>query len=346
VVETHRLGTYVTRRLVEAGAAAVLLSRAATAWAGDAPSVDDIKQAESDFNHGRESYKGGSYSEAAEYFESADSHAPNDRVIELAINARDRAGQLDRAATLAQLAIDRYPNSDRLRKLAGPLIERARTEDLAVTVDCDEACTLLDGERLIHGDAMTHRIVFLPPGDHTLRAGWSEDRSDEKPVTGKAGDAPSLTFAAPPLPKKEEAPAAPVPAANPLQDQGERPTPKPLPPLVFWSGLGATAVLGGITIWSGVDTLNNPGKDKVRAACAGGQTPACTSVYNQGRDHQTRTNILIGATSVAGAATAVIGVLFTDWAKGGSSESAPESASIVPWIDYAGGPSVGASGRF
>jgi len=334
----------VSHRVLRVLAVAFVLGRATLASAADSPSVDDVKAAESDFNHGREAYKAGSYNEAADYFESADTHAPNDRVLELAINARDRAGHLDRAATLSELAITRYPSSDRLRKVAEPLLERAHTELLAVTVDCTDACTLLDGERIVHGDAAAHRVVYLSPGDHTIRAGWSADRTDSKPVTGKAGDTVSIQFTAPPLPKVEE--AAPLAGpTNPVTDNGPTVSPKPLPPVVFWSGLGATVALGAITTWSGVDTLNNPGKDKVRAECNPTPKSDCQSLYDEGRNHQTRTNVLIGATSVVGVATAVIGLFFTNW-KGHASGDASAETGVSPWVAYDRGPSVGATGRF
>ena len=70
------------------------------------------------------------------------------------------------------------------------------------------------------------------------------------------------------------------------------------------------------------------------------EQPNCNSLYNQGLDAQTRTNILIGATSVVGAATAVVGIFFTDWS-GKKSES---SAAVVPWVSYASGPAAGAMG--
>src|SRR6185312_17081620 len=76
------------------------------AQAAESPSVEDVKAAEGDFSRGREAYKTGNYVEAAEYFESADGHAPNERVLELAITSRERAGNLDRAATLAQYGLE------------------------------------------------------------------------------------------------------------------------------------------------------------------------------------------------------------------------------------------------
>jgi hypothetical protein len=317
---------------------ALTLAPAARAeGSSSSPSVDEIKAAETDFNKGREAYKGGEYGEAAEYFESADGHAPNDRVLELAITAREKAGDVARAATLVQYGLDTYPNSE----VAKSLLERAHTELLQVAVTCDEACNLLEGTHLVHGGAATQRTLFLPPGDYTVRAAWSDDRAQSKPASGGAGASVTLSFSAPPIPVKAEI-AAPSTAANPASDQGTAGPPHGLPPLYFFIGAGATVVLGGVTVWSGLDTLNNPGKDAVRTACVG-QGDSCPE-YKDGRSRQLRTNVLIGATSVVGVATAVVGALFTDWS--GRKAERPETAKVSPWVSYDNGPAVGAVGRF
>ena len=333
-------------RVASIGALLVTLGGIPLAHAGGgAPSVDEIKAAESDFNHGREAYKGGSYVEAAEYFESADGHAPNDRVLELAISARMKAGNLDRAATLAQYGLETYPNSERLRKVATPIVDQAKKELIAATIRCDEACTLLDGTRVVHGGATTRRVVFLSPGEHTIRAAWSEDRADSREVSGAAAGEAAVEFKAPPIPRKEE---VPVPVTGPAGNEAARNAPPPeekkggLPPIVFLSGAGLTLALAGVTVWSGVDTLNNPGKDAVRKSC----TDTNCDLYQQGLAHETRTNVLIGVTSAVAVATGVVGLFFTDWKGGGTTEKPVAAATVTPWVSYDRGPSLGAVGRF
>jgi hypothetical protein len=342
-------GSRVNHRLVQPLALLFALTGAATAVAADAaPTVEEIKSAEQDFNRGREAYKATNYVEAGEYFESADSHAPNDRVLELAINARDKAGNIDRAATLAQYGLELYPNSERIRKVAAPLVERGKAEMFQLTVQCDEECNLLDGTRLVHGGPTIRRIVFLTPGDHTIRAAWSDDRAQSKNVGGKAGETGSLEFQAPPVPTKVEAPQAGASSGNPALDQGPAKEPFGLPPIYFLIGAGTTAALGGVTIWSGIDTVNNPGVDKVKGACqATPQAPDCQSLYDKGRSSQLRTNILIGATSVVGAATAIVGIFATNWSGEPKKDaSAKLGLSISPWVTYHYGPTMGATGRF
>lgn len=331
-----------TRRFVSIGTLLFIVARAGSALAeGEAPTVEDIKAAEVDFNRGREAYKQGSYTEAAEYFESADTHAPNERVLELAIGARDKAGALDRAATLAQLGIDRHPNSDRMKKVATPLIEKAKAELFTVVATCDEACNLLDGTRIVPGRPSVKRTLYLSPGDHSIRAVWSDDRGVTQNTAGKAGDSESLEFKAPPIPKKKVEPVGgagpeqPGPGAKEEESHG-------MSPVVFFIGAGATAVLGGVTVWSGIDTINNPGKDKVQANCI----DTNCGYYQAGRDRQLRTNILIGATGVVGAATAVVGLFLTDWGGHKEDVKADQAKGIRPFIGYSHGPTIGATGRF
>jgi hypothetical protein len=208
-----------------------------------------------------------------------------------------------------------------------------------VTVQCDEACTLLDGTRLVHGGTATHRVVFLTPGDHTIRAAWSDDRALSKDVTGKAGESSTVEFKAPPIPKKPDE-ATPAAGTAPAQNEPAEEKPTGLPPLYFWIGAGTTAALGGVTVWSGIDTVNNPGKAKVQRECV---DTSCQA-YKDGKAHELRTNVLIGATSVVGVATAIVGIFATNW-KGDAMKDTGH-AGISPYVGYHNGPSLGAVGRF
>jgi hypothetical protein len=84
-----------------------------------------------------------------------------------------------------------------------------------------------------------------------------------------------------------------------------------LSPLVFWIGAGTTVVLAGVSTWSGIDTLSNPGKDAVVRECVG-QGINCPT-YQQGLRNQDRTNILWTVTASVGALSGLIGWLWTDW---------------------------------
>jgi hypothetical protein len=115
--------------------------------------------------------------------------------------------------------------------------------------------------------------------------------------------------------------------------------------MVFYIGLATTAVLGGITTWSGIDTLNNPGTDAVENCTAPAGDPRCRDLFDLGKAHETRTNVLIGVTSVVGVTTGVIALFFTNW----GDDSAPaekKEARIMPVLGVSNGVTIGAVGRF
>jgi hypothetical protein len=326
------------------GAALVVLG--GTAWA-QGPSAEDIKVAGAEFDLGKQSYKKRAWADAAEHFEAADARAPSAVAIELAVRARDKAGQLDRAATLAELARKRHPKEASLVKLAEGVVKRARGKLHALSVKCEPGCDLVLGTKLVHGGAARERLVFLNPGGVQVSASWPGDRSRVAPVNAVEGGTGELAFEAPP----EEKPAPTEPAAPVAVTAPVRGTPKPvttrvgaggsggdgLPPAVFFIGAGLTVVAGGFTIWSGIDTQNNPGTDAVREACAG-KGESCPE-YQDGVERQNRTNILLGVTAGLAVTSGVIGALFTDWSGG----SKKQGARVEPFVGLG---AVGARGRF
>jgi len=110
-------------------------------------------------------------------------------------------------------------------------------------------------------------------------------------------------------------------------------------------GAGAPAVAGGVTIWSGLDTVNNPGVDRVKAECKAGDENC--ELYKQGRAKQTRTNILIGVTGVFAVATGVLAAV-VDWGPPAlpTSDEAKKRLRLTPYVGWSHGPSVGARGSF
>src|SRR6185295_5682578 len=76
---------------------------------------------------------------------------------------------------------------------------------------------------------------------------------------------------------------------------------------------GATVAAAGFTAWSGIDAKNNPGVDAVRRDCVG-KGESCPT-YQQGKDAELRTNVLLGVTGGLALGTAVVGLFFTQWSK-------------------------------
>lgn len=316
-----------------------------------APSPADIKAAGKAFDQGRKHYKDGELVEAAEQFEAADQLAPSPTALMLALRARKEAGQMDRAATLSRLALDRHSDDDKLKKLADETLAATQGQFFELTVNCDDPCTLVVGTRLVHGAAATKRVMYLKDGKVSVRAGWSKERVETQEIQGVPGTSGELTFKAPPMPKVETTPPPGPGTSNPDPGPKDGGTVKVEPdggwsPAVFWIGAGLTLVGGGVTVWSGIDTQDNPGRSKVKEECAGLGTDC--QLYKDGVAKQDRTNILVGATAGVGVLTILIGAFLTDW--GGSETAAAPSrvkkASIQPWLGLDNGATLGALGRF
>jgi hypothetical protein len=303
------------------------------------PTPAQLRAAAEAFDRGREAYKAEHFAEAAEQFERADASAPSATALELAMKARDRAGDLDRAGTLAALGLARYADDPNIATTAPEIIQRARAELYEVTVSCAQPCELADGTQIVHGFAAKQRTVFLTPGQHSLRAGWADGKTQSKSIEAMAGMNGELAFEGPAA-EPVEAVVAPPPEPEPEPDTppvAEQPA-KGWSPVVFWIGAGATVVAGGVTAWSGIDTLNNPGKERVQNEC---------DLYQEGRSKQARTNVLLGVTGGLAVATGLIGVLAVDW--GGKSPASGEARArphLKPYFSVGDGFSVGARGIF
>jgi len=118
-------------------------------------------------------------------------------------------------------------------------------------------------------------------------------------------------------------------------------------PVVFIVAASLTAVVGGVLIWSGIDTLT-ANDNYVAAADADRPIADVESLYGSAMDAQTRTNVLVGVTSAL-AVTSLVLVFFTDW--GGGDEPASATVSILPTFDLTpvgdlGGGSLSLRGTF
>lgn len=309
--------------------------------AGAQPDAAQVRKAASEFDEGTRAYKAEEYEEAASRFEAADQAVPSPAALRLAMRSRAEAGQGSRAATLAGLALARYPKDDKTAELARAIIEAHGPDLHRVRVSCASPCVLAVGTRSIHGAHTTRWELYLDPGKHQIAASFFGGVSGGRVlIEASEGGESSMRFE--PNEEPDDGPNAVVAPPPPTDGWGEDPKPDDVPPddpagpdeaedgsglhpAFFVAGLVATAGLGGVTIWSGIDTQNNPGEDVVREACVG-QGEDCPE-YQDGVDRQNRTNILIGATAGTAALTLLVGTLLTDW--GGSSDDDDDAAARV-----------------
>ena len=345
----------MSRASALAAVIACCLTAVSPAAADDAPDPAKVKRAAEEFDLGVASFKAKQYDEAAQHFEAADEAVPGVKALRLAIRARSEAGQGSRAATLAAQALERYADDPDTTKLANETIELYAALLHKVKVSCASPCLLAVGTRAMHGARATRWTVYLDPGKASLAASFLGDTTAKpRPIDAVAGGSSELRFEPPEPTKTNVAPTAtstgsapPVSTAtaSPTSDVpppgGDIDAPKPkkgLHPAFFGVGAGLTVGAGAALIWSGLDTLENPGPDKVRQACAG-KGPDCPE-YKLGLENQLRTNILVGVTAGVGAATVLLAV-FTRWSGG----DAPKKTSLIPIVSVLDrGAAVGVSG--
>jgi hypothetical protein len=315
-----------------------------------APDAERLKTAAEEFDAGRRAFKLKDYENSAVHFENADRDAPSPEALQSAIRGRKEAGQVARALTLSAWGLSRYPSEKAFGEYAKQLISESERSLYKLTVNCSPGCTVIVDSKVLPFGETEAGVIYLDPGQHTLQAGWSYNRHKNADVNAVAAQAGKLSFEAPPVEKMKDT-GATEPSTGSSGSEGgsdtgvEKDKKGGLPPVVFLSALGVTAVLGGVTIWSGLDTVKNPGEQKVKDDCAlWTGTPTDCPTYQTGLAHQMRTNILIGATSVVGATTVVLAVL-TKW---GGEPSKPEKkeAFIMPVVGVHDGVSIGAVGRF
>jgi hypothetical protein len=321
-VRSHRLSV----TLLGLAALGLVATSTPQLLAQSAPSPQQIKEAAGEFDLGIKAAQNGDFETAASHFESADRLAPSADALKAAIRARRDAKQGARAATLAAIALARYPDNKELASFADGAITALAPDLHKVTVTCKPACLLVVDQRLVPGEASAAGTLYLDPGEHTVSAGWGQKSAVQK-VTAAAAGSSALSFT-PPADEKKPLAAPPASAAPPPSSAPPPEAPPPrnsgLPPAVAYGGIALTAVLGGVSIWSGFDTKSNPGPDAVKQLCVG-KGPSCPE-YQDGLSSQRRTNIFLAATGGVAVVTGVVALLFTDW-KGGSDAPARSTGS-------------------
>ncbi len=353
--------------IVSLGLAAAPVAEASAQSPSAAGQADPakLKAASESFEAGAKAFKDGRYEEAAAHFESADEAVPSAKALRLAMRSRREAKQVSRAATLAALALERYPDDPETKTFASDVALELSGKLHRLDISCVSPCVLSstgpDGRsRVVHGTPNTRWTLYVEPGYPTVAASFvvGDLQAPEQKVAAKAGGSSTLRFvpdggATGPTQPTKTTPSKttePKPGGDGAAPPGEPDGPSEtddarasvdlasegsgLSPVFFFVGLAATAGLGGVTVWSGIDTQNDPGPDAVREACVGLGTDC--PAYQDGQAKELRTNVLIGATAGAAVLTTAVGLFLTDW--GGSSAPSADAAVTRVWVDVLGGP--------
>ena len=298
--------------------AGLLLAAASPVLADEpTPTVQEIRSAAAEYDAGRRAFVEKDYAGAADHFENAFHDAPSAEALRNAIRARKRAGQLARAATLAEVASARYPKDAPTMVVVRETLAESIGKLHRVTLSCSPECGVAADGRAISLSDAAQTIFFLEPGSHDILVSWSGDRTRVQKFVARANGRDEISLEAPPLPPPAPvAPAVPagvaiVPAAatGSQLEQAQTPHTKPFGPAVFITLAAISAGGAAFTIWSGINTINDPGTAVVKMEC---HTTSCPA-YQTGLSNQLRTNVAIGVTGGVALGTAIIGIFFTRW---------------------------------
>jgi hypothetical protein len=258
------------------------------------------------------------YAEAARGFAEADSLQPNAVAIESALKAVVLADDPSLGLELVERAEGR-PKTPSLEALMAKAKDKFATRAGRLRVSCPEglACSAHVGERALEPG----QRAWLPVGFHgvAITVAGEVQRFDVEVRAGETTDLHAPRPSPPPLPPVDAstAPPPPPPVPPPVSPPPPPPSSSGISPAWFVVGAVVTAGLGGLLIWSGVDTLG------LHDAFLDGDDAA----RDPGRDAQLRTNLLLGGTLFAAAATGVTAI-FVDW--GGSGGGGAQPASMSP----------------
>jgi len=323
------------------------------AAAAGPPDAERLKIAAEEFDAGRRAFKVKDFENSAVHFENADRDAPSPEALQSAMRARKEAGQMARAATLGAWGVSRYPADKTFGDYARQVLTEADKTLHRVAINCQPDCNVVVDNKVMPFPESPSSTVYLEPGPHAVVAAWSNNRHRNSDVAAVPGGTSKLVFSA----ASADKPPGDTPSGShdPAVGTGETPGDRGpdedkkggLPPMVFYIGLAATGVLGGVTTWSGIDTLNNPGTEHLQQVCGqqGQESAACKDLYAEGKANETRTNVLLGVTSVVAVTTGVIALFFTNWG-GDTPPAEKKEARIMPVVGVSNGVTIGAVGRF
>lgn len=301
---------------------AMALSAPISAFAGDP------EAARKAYDRATEAFARKSYAEAAAGFSIADGLEPNPVALDSALKAAILADDPVLGMQLVERSESR-PKDARVEASAKRARDKfaSRAGRLSVTCPDERGCSAkLEGVLLDLG-----KRAWVRPGTQRVEV-IIESTATQHAVEVVAG---GTTDFVPPVPVRpvvpitQPAPATqPAPVAQPQPLLNDRRAPPPeddrgISPAWFVVGAVATAALAGVTIWSGVDTLER------HDAFTGGDD----SAKEPGEDAQLRTNLLLGGTLLSAAGTAITGI-FVDWGGAPSQSALPFPRGVAVQVRY------------
>ncbi|HEY6080611.1 MAG TPA: tetratricopeptide repeat protein [Polyangiaceae bacterium] len=303
-----------SRRFLSVLASAVLLATASAhaQTTVDCPEQDPVICGRRHFETGTAAFERGDYPAATSAFEAALAQRPHAVIrfnlgLSLARSGRPKAAIEQLALVEADAEADKElrGRAERERRsaqqslarvsfrLTDPSHESVELDGAAIEVRVDEELSLDPGNhrvRVISGSSVVlDQELELAPGERVeLRVGERSRRIDVVVV-------PAAAPPPPPIPP-------PLTAAPPASG---------VSPAWLYAGAGATLVVTGLTVWSGIDTkhaLDDYERDLPNLSPA-----EADERLQQGHALELRTNLLLAGSIALGVGTAVLGIWFVDF---------------------------------
>ena len=303
---------------------------AALVWVAPRSARADVTGAARAFAEGQSAQLEGKYALAAERFELAFTLQPSKEALRSAARMQLSAENFARAATHAQMLLDRFGDDPPSAELARAILDEVAPRLARYEVSCVPACALLvDNLAYFLEPARAHRL-YLAPGRVLLAAQFESGRRASRTMIPSAGQTVRIELREPAEStlKSVTRNASPE-ASSPREPQTETDKrSQGIPAIVPWIAGAATVACGAVTIWSALDTkrqhdeyLEHPTDEK----------------WQSGLARQRMTNVFLASTAVLAATT----VTLTFFVRGSHQTRVGVSPAIGPTSA-----SVDLTGRF
>jgi hypothetical protein len=307
---------------VVAVVAGVVAPTSASAGENGANALPDVDRARAAYDRGVRANAAGDHAGAARAFAEADALAPQPASLEAALESAMKADDALLGAELVDRADGRSPDAGlRLTLEAARRRFAKRTGKIKIECRGEARClaavdgAAADARKPIYVAAGPHAVV-VQRGDERIER-LVEVRADGVVVVSTVTTAPTGTIVPPSGPTGPSAASEPTTPATPPKRSNEEA--HGISRGWFFAGLGVTAVLGGVTVVSGLDAVSKHNRFKTGNCAAGGagELPVdCGEMSDAGKRAQTRTNVLLGATAVLAVTTVAIGLFAVRWRDG------------------------------
>ncbi|HWA71805.1 MAG TPA: hypothetical protein VG937_05715 [Polyangiaceae bacterium] len=219
-----------------------------------------------------------------------------------------RLGQPSRARSELSPLVNDVSLDSALRERAGRELAAAEASLAHIYIDAAAARANrveLDGQQV---DA-TEGELAVDPGAHHVRVSSGETLVFDQDLQLAPGEQLRLRVTN----QARAIDVVVVPqASRPAPAAASAPEPRPgLSPAWFYASTSATVLLSAATIWSGLDV--NRAYDDYRSDLPRLTQAQADARVDDGHSRELRTNLLLGATVLSAAGTAVLGLVLVDW---------------------------------